>query len=139
MGAGEEEGGRGLGGGEPGEGRLAGQESLLSQLRLAGTSLMLHRCTTEHSDIRKIGKVSAAPPTVLVHAAVEAFLESAGAALVAVSFVNRTAALQVGSRLAGVDAAPVDGALEKSRAACRKFSLFAFFALNFYEPTTSSC
>ena len=38
MGAGEEEGGRGLGGGEPGEGRLAGQESLLSQLRLAGTS-----------------------------------------------------------------------------------------------------
>ena len=127
VGAGEEEGGRGLGGGEPGEGRLAGQESLLSQLRLAGTSLMLHRCTTEHSDIRKIGKVSAAPPTVLVHAAVEAFLESAGAALVAVSFVNRAAALQVGSRLAGVDAAPVDGALKKSRAACKKIFVVCLF------------
>ena len=59
-----------------GEGEAGGsQEPVLGHLGLPGTSLVLHR--------------------VLVHGAVEALLESAGATLVAVSLVDGTSSLQL--------------------------------------------
>ena len=69
--------------------RLAvSQESLLADFRFPRSSLVLHG--------------------VLVHAALETFLQSAGAALVPVRLVDGTLSLQVGRGLAGVHAAPVD-------------------------------
>ena len=52
--------------------------------------------------------------TLAVHAGVDALAEAAGAALVAVHFVHRTAAGR--ARLARVLPAPADRALEESRA-----------------------
>ena len=69
--------------------RLAvSQESLLADFRFPRSSLVLH--------------------SILVHAALETFLQSAGAALVPVRLVDGTLSLQVGRGLAGVHAAPVD-------------------------------
>ena len=64
------------------------EESLLVDLRFPGASLMLD--------------------SVLVHAALEAFLKPAGPALVAVGLVDGTFSLQVGGGLAGVHPASVD-------------------------------
>ena len=83
--AGEEER-RGLGVREPEAGGR--QEAFLGHLGLPGPALVLHR--------------------VLVHGALEALLESAGSALVAVSLVDGTFPLEVGGRLAGVHPVPVD-------------------------------
>ena len=46
--------------------------------------------------------------SVLVHAALEAFLQPAGSALVPVGLVDGTFSLQVGGGLAGVDSTSVD-------------------------------
>ena len=73
------------------------EESLLADFRFPGASLVLHG--------------------VLVHAALETFLQSAGSTLVPVGLVDGTFPLQVRGGLAGVDPAPVDGPLEEARAA----------------------
>ena len=64
------------------------EETLLADFRFPGSSLVLH--------------------SVLVHAALETFLQSTGAALVPVRLVDGTFALQVGGGLAGVNSASVD-------------------------------
>ena len=71
------------------EGEAGGsQEPVLGHLGLPGTSLMLHR--------------------VLVHAALETFLQPAGSTLVPMGLVDGTFSLQVGGGLAGVDSTSVD-------------------------------
>ena len=69
-------------------GLAVSEESLLADFRFPGASLVLHG--------------------VLVHAALETFLQPAGAALVPVCLVDGTFSLQVGRGLAGVDSASVD-------------------------------
>ena len=64
------------------------EESLLVHLGFPGSSLVLD--------------------SVLVHAALETFLQSAGSALVTVRLVDGTFSLQVGGGLAGVNSASVD-------------------------------
>ena len=78
--------------------RLAvAEESLLADFRFPGASLVLHG--------------------VLVHAALETFLQSAGSTLVPVGLVDGTFSLQVRGGLAGVDPASVYGPFEEARAA----------------------
>ena len=69
-------------------GLAVSEESLLADFRFPGSSLVLHG--------------------VLVHAALETFLQSAGPALVTVRLVDGTFSLQVGGGLAGVNSASVD-------------------------------
>ena len=58
--------------------------------------------------------------TVLVHGGLEALGQPAGPALVAVRLVDGAAALELALRLARVHAAPVDGPLEETGAACKQ-------------------
>lgn len=56
--------------------------------------------------------------TVFVHVGGEAFVQAAGAALIAVRLVDRARVFQLALCLARVDSVAVDAALEEARAAC---------------------
>ena len=69
------------------------------------------RCDCKWSQRRKL--------TIFIHGCVEAFPQSARSALVPMSLVNGTLAVQVALRFTSVHPVPMDAPLEESRTSCR--------------------